>query len=112
MLSHRQLHGEANSRECAGRGVTPDGTLVDDFVVNHQDNRVYVRNMTFPATISPLAMAEMIADTVHDAFNLGSRAGWMITDHEAGIAALTVQGPADRMAAVPNQRHQTPGTQY
>jgi L-2-hydroxyglutarate oxidase len=48
-----------------------DGTLVDDFVVNHQDNTVHVRNAPSPAATSSLAIAEMIADTVQGAFNLG-----------------------------------------
>ena len=53
------------------QALAADGTLVDDFAVDHQDNTVHVRNAPSPAATSSLAIADMIADTVQGAFNLG-----------------------------------------
>jgi len=52
------------------QALAPDGSLVDDFVVDHQDDTIHVRNAPSPAATSSLAIAEMIADTAHTAFNL------------------------------------------
>jgi len=48
-----------------------DGTLVDDFTVDHQGSTVHVRNAPSPAATSSLAIADMIADTVQGTWNLG-----------------------------------------
>ena len=49
------------------------GALVDDFVVDHQGDRVmHVRNAPSPAATSSLALARLIADTAGAAF------GWSI----------------------------------
>lgn len=56
------------------QALAADGTLVDDFVVNHQDNTVHVRNAPSPAATSSLAIAEMIADTAQSAFDLQQHA--------------------------------------
>ena len=53
------------------QALAADGTLVDDFAVDHQDTTVHVRNAPSPAATSSLAIADMIADTVQGAFNLG-----------------------------------------
>ncbi len=53
------------------QALAPDGSLVDDFVVDRQDDTIHVRNAPSPAATSSLAIAEMIADTAQDAFNLG-----------------------------------------
>jgi L-2-hydroxyglutarate oxidase LhgO len=53
------------------QALAPDGTLVDDFAVDHQGDTIHVRNAPSPAATSSLAIADMIADTVHGTFNLG-----------------------------------------
>ncbi len=52
------------------QALSADGTLVDDFVVNHQGNSLHVRNAPSPAATSSLAIAGMIADTIEKAFAL------------------------------------------
>ena len=52
------------------QAIAADGTLVDDFVVDHQGDTVHVRNAPSPAATSSLAIAGMIADTVQGAFDL------------------------------------------
>jgi L-2-hydroxyglutarate oxidase LhgO len=52
------------------QALAEDGSLVDDFVVDHQDDTIHVRNAPSPAATSSLAIAGMIADTVQNAFNL------------------------------------------
>lgn len=52
------------------QALAPDGTLVDDFAVDHQGDTIHVRNAPSPAATSSLAIADMIADTVQNAFNL------------------------------------------
>jgi (S)-2-hydroxyglutarate dehydrogenase len=54
------------------QALAPDGTLVDDFVVDQQGDTVHVRNAPSPAATSSLAIADMIADTIREAFNLES----------------------------------------
>jgi L-2-hydroxyglutarate oxidase LhgO len=54
------------------QALAADGTLVDDFVVDHQGDTLHVRNAPSPAATSSLAIAEMVADTAQRAFNLGS----------------------------------------
>jgi len=52
------------------QALAADGTLVDDFVVDHQGDTLHVRNAPSPAATSSLAIAEMVADTAQRAFNL------------------------------------------
>jgi L-2-hydroxyglutarate oxidase LhgO len=52
------------------QALAPDGSLVEDFTVDHQNDTIHVRNAPSPAATSSLAIAEMIADTAHKAFNL------------------------------------------
>ena len=52
------------------QALAEDGTLVDDFVVNHNGNALHVRNAPSPAATSSLAIAEMVADTADRAFGL------------------------------------------
>ena len=52
-----------------------DGNLVDDFVFDQGDGQlgkriIHVRNSPSPAATSSLAIAEMIADKVHQTFDL------------------------------------------
>lgn len=47
-----------------------DGSLVDDFVVNHKGHALHVRNAPSPAATSSLAIGELIADTTEAAFGL------------------------------------------
>ena len=55
------------------QALDPSGTLVDDFVVDHQGDRImHVRNAPSPAATSSLAIARLIADTAREAF------GWSI----------------------------------
>ncbi len=59
------LPGPAGVR---AQALAPDGTLVDDFVVNHQGGQLHVRNAPSPAATSSLAIAEMIVDTAERNF--------------------------------------------
>ena len=52
------------------QALAEDGTLVDDFVVNHNGNALHVRNAPSPAATSSLAIAAMVADTADRAFGL------------------------------------------
>lgn len=61
------LPGPAGVR---AQALAPDGTLVDDFVVNHQGGQLHVRNAPSPAATSSLAIAEMIVDTAQRNFAL------------------------------------------
>lgn len=44
------------------QALAPDGTLVDDFVVDQAGTTLHVRNAPSPAATSSLAIAELIAD--------------------------------------------------
>ena len=44
------------------QALAEDGTLVDDFVVDHRGGTLHVRNAPSPAATSSLAIAELIAD--------------------------------------------------
>ena len=59
------LPGSAGVR---AQALAPDGTLVDDFVVNHQGGQLHVRNAPSPAATSSLAIADMIVDTAERNF--------------------------------------------
>ncbi|MFL5692826.1 MAG: L-2-hydroxyglutarate oxidase, partial [Ktedonobacteraceae bacterium] len=50
------------------QALAPNGTLVDDFVVNHEGGALHVRNAPSPAATSSLAIAEMIADSASKNF--------------------------------------------
>jgi L-2-hydroxyglutarate oxidase LhgO len=52
------------------QALTPDGKLVDDFVINQDGPIVHVRNAPSPAATSSLAIGQSIADTVATAFAL------------------------------------------
>ena len=54
------------------QALAPNGTLVDDFVVNHEGGALHVRNAPSPAATSSLAIAEMIADSASKNFDLAS----------------------------------------
>jgi L-2-hydroxyglutarate oxidase LhgO len=53
------LPGQAGIR---AQALADDGTLVDDFIVNHSGRVLHVRNAPSPAATSSLAIAKMIAD--------------------------------------------------
>ena len=55
------------------QALAPDGTLVDDFIVNHEGGALHVRNAPSPAATSSLVIAEMIADTAQGAFDFARR---------------------------------------
>ena len=66
-----------NKRQAGPAGVraqalAPDGTLVDDFIVDSLGGMLHVRNAPSPAATSSLAIAEMIADTAQEQFALAS----------------------------------------
>lgn len=61
------LPGPAGVR---AQALASDGTLVDDFVVNHEGGQLHVRNAPSPAATSSLAIAEMIVDTAQQNFAL------------------------------------------
>jgi L-2-hydroxyglutarate oxidase len=48
-----------------------NGTLVDDFVVDHQDGMLHVRNAPSPAATSSLAIADLIVERAEQDFGLG-----------------------------------------
>jgi L-2-hydroxyglutarate oxidase LhgO len=47
-----------------------DGSLVDDFVINHKGHTLHVRNAPSPAATSSLGIGEMITDAAEKAFAL------------------------------------------
>jgi (S)-2-hydroxyglutarate dehydrogenase len=49
------------------QALAEDGTLVDDFIVDHTGGVLHVRNAPSPAATSSLAIAKMIADAVEQA---------------------------------------------
>lgn len=53
------------------QALAPDGSLVDDFVVDRQVGALHVRNAPSPAATSSLAIAELIADAVEETTDLG-----------------------------------------
>lgn len=61
------LPGPAGIR---AQALDSEGNLVDDFVVNHKGHALHVRNAPSPAATASLAIGEMIADTVQQAFAL------------------------------------------
>jgi L-2-hydroxyglutarate oxidase LhgO len=61
------IEGPAGIR---AQALTPDGKLVDDFVINQDGPIVHVRNAPSPAATSSLAIGQSIADTVATAFAL------------------------------------------
>lgn len=63
------LPGPAGVR---AQALAPDGTLVDDFIVDSLGGMLHVRNAPSPAATSSLAIAEMIADTAQEQFALAS----------------------------------------
>ncbi|MBX5445032.1 L-2-hydroxyglutarate oxidase [Sphaerobacter sp.] len=54
------------------QALAPDGSLVDDFVVDRQEGALHVRNAPSPAATSSLAIAELIADAVEETTGLGT----------------------------------------
>lgn len=52
------------------QALTPDGLLVDDFVVGSDGGVLHVRNTPSPGATSSLAIGETIADMAADAFQL------------------------------------------
>jgi (S)-2-hydroxyglutarate dehydrogenase len=52
------------------QALTPDGKLVDDFVIDQDGSIIHVRNAPSPAATSSLAIAETIADRAARAFAL------------------------------------------
>jgi len=63
------LPGPAGVR---AQALAPDGTLVDDFIINPLGGMLHIRNAPSPAATSSLAIAEMIADTAQEQFALAS----------------------------------------
>jgi L-2-hydroxyglutarate oxidase len=55
------------------QALTPDGKLVDDFVIDADGPIVHVRNAPSPAATSSLAIADMIVDRVTEVFGLEAR---------------------------------------
>jgi L-2-hydroxyglutarate oxidase len=47
------------------QAVTPEGNLVDDFLIQKDDRVVHVLNAPSPAATASLAIAEHIVDQVH-----------------------------------------------
>ena len=55
------------------QALARDGTLVDDFIVQHSERIVHVRNAPSPAATSSLAIGRMIADSAERAFARAER---------------------------------------
>ncbi|HAX24735.1 MAG TPA: L-2-hydroxyglutarate oxidase, partial [Chloroflexi bacterium] len=55
------LPGPAGVR---AQALSPQGTLVDDFVFDHADGVLHVRNAPSPAATSSLEIGRLIADEV------------------------------------------------
>jgi L-2-hydroxyglutarate oxidase LhgO len=55
------------------QALTPDGKLVDDFVIDQDGPIVHVRNAPSPAATSSLAIAETIAEKAARAFDLDQK---------------------------------------
>jgi L-2-hydroxyglutarate oxidase LhgO len=53
------------------QALAPDGSLVDDFIVDRQGDTLHVRNAPSPAATSSLAIGELIADAAEETFTLG-----------------------------------------
>ncbi len=54
------------------QALTPDGSLVDDFVLERRAGIVHVRNAPSPGATSSLLIGETIADMAEEAFSLPS----------------------------------------
>lgn len=52
------------------QALAPDGSLVDDFIVDDQGDTLHVRNAPSPAATSSLAIGAMIADRAEQSFTL------------------------------------------
>ncbi len=52
------------------QALAPDGTVLDDFIVNGQGGVLHVRNAPSPAATSSLAIAEMIANSAAKQFRI------------------------------------------
>lgn len=52
------------------QALAPDGTLLDDFLVDGQGGILHVRNAPSPAATSSLAIAEMIVHSAEKQFGL------------------------------------------
>lgn len=52
------------------QALAPDGSMVDDFIVDRQGDTLHVRNAPSPAATSSLAIGELIADAAQETFAL------------------------------------------
>ncbi len=52
------------------QALAPDGSLVDDFIVDRQGDTLHVRNAPSPAATSSLAIGKLIADAAEETFSL------------------------------------------
>ena len=52
------------------QALAPDGTVLDDFIVDGQAGVLHVRNAPFPAASSSLGIVEMIANTAAKQFHI------------------------------------------
>ena len=52
------------------QALAPDGSLVDDFIVDRQGDTLHVRNAPSPAATSSLAIGKLIADAAAETFSL------------------------------------------
>jgi L-2-hydroxyglutarate oxidase len=52
------------------QALAPDGSLVDDFIVNREGDTLHVRNAPSPAATSSLAIGQLIADAAQETFAL------------------------------------------
>ncbi len=54
------------------QALTPNGKLVDDFLIMHAENVVHVQNAPSPAATSSLVIARMIVDEAQRSFDLAN----------------------------------------
>ncbi len=66
-VQRRLLPGPSGVR---AQALAPDGTLLDDFIVDGQGGVLHARNAPSPVATSSLAIADMIASTAEKQFGI------------------------------------------
>ncbi|MCC7107363.1 MAG: L-2-hydroxyglutarate oxidase [Chloroflexi bacterium] len=54
------------------QAISADGKLVDDFIVDHAERVIHIRNAPSPAATSSLALASLICDRADESFELSA----------------------------------------
>ena len=64
------MRDPVRARGVRAQALAPDGSLVDDFIVDRQGDTLHVRNAPSPAATSSLAIGQLIADAAQETFAL------------------------------------------